>query len=450
VLETLERPRFPTNIYVSLRSFLHSPLALLLLASLVIRIVVVFVVGTPTPEHENIVSHDDVRYDILAWHLAQGKGYINSFGIAEAKDPPLLPIALAPVYVLFGHSYQAARIFLIALVCVSVAALYWLTMELFDRRAAVATGILAAVYPDLVSYSGLTLTESLYIPTLALALVGFAKGVKTGHSLPFVLSGLLFGCASLTRPEAIAVPVILALAVAIFVAQPFPRRVRNSVLIVGASFVVICPWTIRNAVQLHAFLPVSAGSGIAFYVGSYLPWSGLDIRGGESIYAQPFFQNLFRGRSTVDADQYLMHVAIEQIKQHPLGYIRLIPRKLYYLFRSTDSNGIYAGHGKLLLIKAGIEALYIVILTLIVCGIVRALWRPHPLVLLYLVVPGYLTLIHVLTIPAARYAFPIVSLLLPFGGLTLAYVRQRLRGSTRQSGAAPTRTFETPAHVSRR
>ena len=51
--KALERPCFPANIYVLSGAFLHSPLALLLLTSLVIRIVV-FVVGTATPEHENV------------------------------------------------------------------------------------------------------------------------------------------------------------------------------------------------------------------------------------------------------------------------------------------------------------------------------------------------------------------------------------------------------------
>jgi len=442
VLEHPVRSRVSGNIYVSLQAFWHSPLALLLLASLVIRVIVVFVIGTPTPEHENIFFHDDVRYDVLAWHLAQGKGYTNYLGTAEAKDPPLLPIALAPVYILFGHSYQAARVFLIVLGCISVAALYGLAAQLFDRRVAVATGALAAVYPDLVTYSGLTLTESLYIPALVLALVAFARGVKTGRGLPFALSGILFGCAALTRPEAIFIPFILAVAVAIFIARPWAQRLRNGALVIGASLVVLCPWTIRNAVQFHTFLPVSAGSGIAFYVGSYLPWSGLDTRGAESIYAQPFFQDLFRGRSTVGADQYLMHLAVQQIKQHPLAYIRLIPRKLYSLFRSTDSNGIYADHGKLLLVKAGIELLYIIVLALILLGLVLALRRVDRPIALYLLVPLYLIVIHTLTIPAARYAFPIVALLLPCSGLGLLRVWAPL--ISRFSGVQR-KTFETAA-----
>ena len=51
--------------------------------------------------------------------------------------------------------------------------------------------------------------------------------------------------------------------------------------------------------------------------------------------------------------------------------------------------------------------------------------RP-PLLLVYLTIPLYLTALHALTIPATRYGFPIIVLLLPFAALGLLEVASRL------------------------
>ena len=41
-----------------------------------------------------------------------------------------------------------------------------------------------------------------------------------------------------------------------------------------ATLVVLAPWTIRNAVALDRFVPVSTGGGKALYIGTYLEADG--------------------------------------------------------------------------------------------------------------------------------------------------------------------------------
>jgi len=404
-----------------------SPLAWLLIVSLVARVIIVFVVGTPTPEHQ-AVYEDANRYDTLAWHMAQGRGFVNAFGVPEAKDPPLLPAVLAPVYLVFGHNYQVARVFFIIVGLLTVVALYWLTRALFGPRVALATGVIAALYPDLVSYSGLTMTESVYIPALLAAMIAFIRGLETNRPLMFAGAGAFIGLAALARPEAAPASVVLALVVVLLPLSGLRVRLRNSAIIVGTALVVLLPWTARNAVQFHAFLPVSTGAGVGLYVGSYLPWSGLDARAGQSIYTQPFYSRLTSGRDEIGQDHVLLAQAARQIRQHPLGYARLLPRKFFVLFRNSDSNGIYGAANESHVAKALLELIYVAVLTAIVVGLISVARRRSVIELAYLTIPAYLTVVHVLTIPAARYAFPIILLLLPLAGLGLISIIDRRAG----------------------
>jgi len=47
--------------------------------------------------------------------------------------------------------------------------------------------------------------------------------------------------------------------------------------------VVVAPWTVRNAVALDRFVPVSTGGGQVLFAGSYLPSGGDPERVGEEV-----------------------------------------------------------------------------------------------------------------------------------------------------------------------
>jgi hypothetical protein len=98
------------------------------------------------------------------------------------------------------------------------------------------------------------------------------------------VSGLLLGTLALVRPEYLAISVLIAVVVA-------ARRGRGGwrscglqavVLLVGVV-VVVAPWTVRNAVALDRFVPVSTGGGQVLFAGSYLPSGGDPERVGTEM-----------------------------------------------------------------------------------------------------------------------------------------------------------------------
>jgi 4-amino-4-deoxy-L-arabinose transferase-like glycosyltransferase len=79
------------------------------------------------------------------------------------------------------------------------------------------------------------------------------------------IAALLTGLAVLTRSNAILL--LVPLAIGAFVAFP-ERRVRHAAVFALLAVLAVAPWTIRNALAFHEFVPVSTEAGSAF-VGTY-------------------------------------------------------------------------------------------------------------------------------------------------------------------------------------
>ena len=245
--------------------------------ALVLRIA--FIAATPG----YAPHHDDRDYDRLACGLVAGKGYTrlgppvsedrcghSPTGAPTAFRPPGLPMFLAAVYTaadpLGIERWTAARVALALLGTASVALLGIIAWRLFGRRTALAAMWLGAVFPPAIVLGGSLLSETLLV-TLMLAAIAAALADRAagGDRRWLVATGVLCGLAALTRSNAPAL--ILPLAVAAATAIPGRRRLRvragRALALIGVAAVVIAPWTIRNAVTMHAFVPVAAEAGTA-------------------------------------------------------------------------------------------------------------------------------------------------------------------------------------------
>jgi len=99
----------------------------------------------------------------------------------------------------------------------------------------------------------------------------------------------------LVRPEFLAVAVLVAIAVVVVPAMreevrpqvtAGPNRAARlapaGVLLLGVALVVV-PWTVRNAIVLDRFVPVSTGGGQVLFAGTYLPSDGDPERVGVEV-----------------------------------------------------------------------------------------------------------------------------------------------------------------------
>ena len=256
-------------------------LALALVAlALIVRIA--FIVATPG----YVPAHDDRDYDRLACGLATGEGYTRAgpdtprtgcgqggTGAATGFRPPGFPMFLAAVYTATDpvgiERWTAARVAQALLGTIAVALLGLVAFQLWGRRTGLIALGLGAVFPPAVVLGGTLLTETLFGALMlgAIALV-LADRKRGGDRRLLIAAGVVCGLAVLTRSNAPALIGPLAIGVMLTGDRPWRARIGRAVALAGIAALVVAPWTIRNAVALDGFVPVTTEAGSAL-AGTY-------------------------------------------------------------------------------------------------------------------------------------------------------------------------------------
>jgi 4-amino-4-deoxy-L-arabinose transferase-like glycosyltransferase len=213
---------------------------------------------------------------------------------------------------------------------------------LWGPRTGVIATALAAVYVPLILVGGAVMSEPLFAVAMLAAVIAAVLHRRSAHRYRYaVLTGVLLGLAILTRANAIILLVPLAFAVW----DGRPRRAWRSLgppaVLVAAALATLAPWTIRNAEQLHAFVPVSTqlGSSLA---GTYndAARNDPDNPGAwRAIKHVPEYASLWRQvRTTPEAtlERRLRRAALDDIADHPL-YVAEVG--FYNTLRMLDLDG---------------------------------------------------------------------------------------------------------------
>jgi hypothetical protein len=101
------------------------------------------------------------------------------------------------------------------------------------------------------------------------------------------LPGALFGLLALVRPEYLGVALLVSLVVlAKEIRVDWRRSLLQATLLLAGVAVVVVPWTVRNAIALDRFVPVSTGGGQVLFAGTYLPSDGDPEKVGAEVVAR--------------------------------------------------------------------------------------------------------------------------------------------------------------------
>jgi 4-amino-4-deoxy-L-arabinose transferase-like glycosyltransferase len=240
-------------------------------------------------EHTPFKAVNDAgTYNRLASNIAQtgdydtgaapGSGAGGSRG-PTAYFPPGFPYFLAVADLLDGHAsghkhaLKGERIEQAVAGTAAVGLLGLVALELLGSAAALVAMALAAGYPVLIEQTGTLVAENLLV-VLELAAVWTAlRARRAGGRAQYswiAATGILTGLATLTHQNAILL--VLPLGAAVWAAG---TRARGVALLVVTTVVAIAPWTIRNVVELHHFVPVSDETGITL-VGTYNRYSAAE------------------------------------------------------------------------------------------------------------------------------------------------------------------------------
>jgi 4-amino-4-deoxy-L-arabinose transferase-like glycosyltransferase len=262
--------------------------------------------------------YDAAAYAAIAAHLERGDGFtVGAAATQPSSDySPGLPLLVAGVYKVTGGVHERlARVLLALIGTLSVLFAYLLgrrlcrLLTLPDGRRANSASVVAslmgavvvAVYPALLEYQGMMMSEPLAATLLAGSILAIfwasdplpgwreGGGAENGPSLArpqaplplrhpgarWLVPGLLLGATAMVRPEYLGVALLLGIVVfaARFKDDRRAALAQAAILLAGVA-VVVAPWTIRNIVALDRVVPISTGGGQVLFAGTYLPSGG--------------------------------------------------------------------------------------------------------------------------------------------------------------------------------
>lgn len=229
--------------------------------ALLLRVAVVgATIDTPT-------TLDSADFSRVGWSIAQGNGMPPSnrapAGGPTAFRPPAYPAFLGAVYFVAGQEAPpAARMVQTLLGTVTVALIGLIAMRIWGKRVGIISLGIAAVAPPLVVMSTALISESLFVPLVLGAVLAVLEARRSSRPLRWaVVAGLLVGLAELTRTNAFLLLVPLGLGLwGIGDRRPWRALSGPAVAAVIAALTIV-PWTVRNYLVFHAFVPVSTEVG---------------------------------------------------------------------------------------------------------------------------------------------------------------------------------------------
>jgi hypothetical protein len=324
-----------------------------------------------------------------------------------AYFPPAFPYFLGAVDLIDGHlaggkaALGPERVAMAVIGTLSVGLLGLVAFEAFGGAVAVAAVAIAAVYPVFVELSGTLVAENLLL-VLELASIWTAlRARRAGGSrfpgrvyLWIAATGVLAGLATLAHENAavFALPLGVASWSALRARAPTGTRRPGLRALAGPALLVVCacamiaPWTIRNAIELHHFVPVSDETGITL-VGTYNADSAAakPLHYKWDLYLKlPEFKALAKHASRYDEvglSGVLQSRALDYIGAHPLSPLDV---GFHNTLRMFELEGSFAWHASYAAISLPARAAEIgvvsfwALLALAIAGLFTSVRREAP------------------------------------------------------------------------
>jgi hypothetical protein len=270
-----------------------------------------------------------------AWYFDTAKAIAAGRGFAEADGPTLFwpvgwPGFLGTLMHVFGQHALVGQVANLVLSTAVIVLVSVIGKRLFAATPAWRLAIfLMAIYPNHIASVALLSVENFFE---FLLMLGFLL-LMSRSVLGLLAAGLVFGLASLTKTQAILLPV---LALPLLMTAPFwmgARQWLRTMILVGVAMAaVILPWTIRNYTIFHAVVPIAANGGT-----NLLRGNNPSANGGYTM-SDPLLDGLPTGAAnTVLMDHMAQQRGARWIRENPGRFIALIPAKI---------KGLWVGDGE--------------------------------------------------------------------------------------------------------
>lgn len=365
----------------------------------------------------------------IAASLAAGHGFSSPFRVETGPTAwmtPVYPLLLAGSFRLFGtytlNAFLAAAGFNVVCSALTCWPLYYAAKRIAGKPAAVLATLLWIVFPNAVLLPYESLFDASLSALLTATLLWSTLAVSESTRLrDWCLYGLLWGAALMTNAAlVILLPFLFGWA---------EYRAHRSKLFhfsrpaAAAVTAILCcvPWTFRNYLEFHAFVPLRSVAGLALWLGNN------DQAESNSVARlHPISNQAERDKYTEMGEIAYMRekqsLAIDYMLSHPAQEARLTAERFTALWTGGSTHPLQD------FARARTVRFYYVVLFNVVAGIgalagLFVLWRtknPHllPLAAFPLVFP----LVYYLALAPPRYRHPVDPELLLLTSVALTHL----------------------------
>lgn len=370
--------------------------------------------------HARNINEIEFYYDDVARSLLIGKGFVHSVNPRSPDQPfsfePGTPFHFVPplyawwlyfLYLIFGPNVFIAKIaqcLLDTSVCLFI---YLLGKKIFrDERKALLSSVLYAIYP-----LAIIMCSSLYyqIPlnlALCLVILGYIAPVNWKNGL---WTGVVVGLSALAKP--VTLPFLILLPALRLAESGFKKAVLKPALVWGfvfmlAGLAVLTPWTIRNYIVFHKFVPVQHGGEEVLVQGSKEEYIDLDV----NALRQKYPKGLAPPKQLTET---AIRNHIDHLRENPVDYMRFLGKKFLLTWYNTE--------GKQKNFRALLVQTPFLFFALIGLLFSARIWLRSPGIYIVACIL-YICLIQVMLFPLVRYTVAVMPLvmLLTADGLIMA------------------------------
>lgn len=283
---------------------------------------------------------DSIVYAVAANSLAEGKGWLDNRGRPMAFVAPVTPLYYAPFVALFGYSYRAFWIAMVA-AWFFTALLLWNLISRFHAALGFATLAIFFFHPRFFLVYGLPQSEPPFFLLLASMMWLFSVFWKRPQMGTAMALGLITSASVLCR----GVTLIFGFALAVIISwrtyrieRSWSRLIRVAVLFLAAFLLPLGAWSWRNHVQINSFA-LGSGSQVVLFAGNnpaydrWKPWWIFEEKHftEENLrYAEEFgFKRTDTNYYDPPSGDVLAKAAKHYIWNNPINYLSLIVSRFW-------------------------------------------------------------------------------------------------------------------------
>jgi 4-amino-4-deoxy-L-arabinose transferase-like glycosyltransferase len=270
ILKTLRRSAPGAALRVRSAISNASPLFLILFVALLLRLLsAMFLFG--------VIDGEGAEYSRIAENLLNRNSYVGiSIPGTELMFPPLFPLLIAAASLLTHETEIAGRLVSVTMGALIVLPVFNISHDLYGRKVAYIAASLAAFHPLLVGFASTVFSETTCMTLVLSGAYWSLQSLSLQKLRFFLLAGLSFGCAYLTRPEAVLYPFLTTLFIVVTILvkkqQDIWHVMRACLPLLAAFVIVVSPYVAWLSVESGQFRwegksPMAYISGLAWVAG---------------------------------------------------------------------------------------------------------------------------------------------------------------------------------------